>query len=106
METRIVEQVRIYILNLNEIHSNVEYGRSVAVSTEYDDLVKLYNDNLLEERYRDEDGCLHSFKEGPLYNFNPCMSLKLNNDLDTFGFGIQDMWIPIDSLRKEGLEII
>lgn len=105
METRIVEQVRIYILNLNEMHSNAEYGRSVAVSTEYDDLVKLYNDNLLEECYRDEDGYLHSFKEGPLYNFNPCMSLELNN-LDTFGFGIQDIWIPIDSLRKEGLEII
>lgn len=97
MEIRTVTEVRIYILTLNEMHSRAEYGEHVAISTEYNNLVNYYNANLLEEGFRDEDGYLHSFKEGPLFNFNPCMSLELNN-LDIFGFGIQDKWINQDIL--------
>ena len=101
MEIRTITEVRIYILVLNEMHNRAEYGRPVAMSTEYNNLVNYYNANLLEERFRDEDGYLHSFKEGPLFNFNPCMSLELNN-LDIFGFGIQDKWINQDILEDIG----
>ena len=98
MEIRTIIEARIYILALNEIYSRAEYGRAVAMSTEYNNLVNYYNTNLLEERFRDEDGYLHSFKEEPLFNFNPCMSLELNN-LDSFGFGIHDEWINQDILE-------
>lgn len=97
MESRIrtveIEEFRIYILGLNTFGA-AEDGEVVAVS---DDLKKLQDFYLaellpLDQRFRDEAKFLHSFREGPLYNYNPCASIELNQ-LSTFGFGIHDEWV-------------
>lgn len=98
METRTITEVRVYILALNEMHNRAEYGRIVAVSTEYDDLVRYYMDNISSTEFIDDEGYRHTFKEGDLYNFNPAKSLELNN-LDIFGFGIHDEWIREEDLN-------
>jgi hypothetical protein len=95
METRSITQVRIYVLALNTF-GIAEEGRIAAISGYYQDLVNLYNSQLLPEPYRDEDGFYHTFNiNGPLSRLNPCSNLNLN-EVDTFGFGIHDEWINED----------
>lgn len=95
--TRTVTEVRVYALALNGVYDRCESGKIVAISTEYDKLVDFYNENLLKEgeEYRDENNILHRFKEGPLYNYNPCFTLELNN-VEYWGYGIHDEWVPED----------
>ena len=95
MEARTITQVRIYILVLNTF-GRMEDGMIAAISGNYQDLVDLYNSQLLQEPYRDENGYYHTFNEnGPLSRLNPCLSLELN-EVDMFGYGIHDEWINED----------
>lgn len=99
MEARTITQVRIYILVLNTF-GRMEDNRIAAISGNYQDLVDLYNSQLLQEPYRDEDGYYHTFDEkGPLRRLNPCLSLELN-EVDMFGYGIHDEWINEDTWYK------
>lgn len=95
MEARTITQVRIYVLVLNTF-GRAEEGRIAAISGNYQDLVDLYNSQLLPECYRDENGFYHTFNEnGPLARLNPCSNLNLN-EVDMFGHGIHDEWINED----------
>ena len=100
METRMIEQARVFVLVLNPF-SRVEDGCIAAVSTDYTKLVEFYLSQLLpnEKRYHDDAGFYISFKEGPLKHLNPCESLELN-DLGLFGHGIHDEWVPLEQLSS------
>lgn len=91
METRNITQYRIYVLVLNPF-SRAEDGEIVAISTDYAKLVCFYTTQLSSTPTRDEYGYFHSFIEGPLYRYNPCHSLVVN-DNRPFGHGIHDEWI-------------
>ena len=100
MEYRQITQVRIYVLVLNTF-GRAEESRIAAISEDYQRLVDYYTSQLLspENRCRDKVGFLHSFREGQLFNLNPCYSIELNN-LDWYGNGIHDEWINMDDWEK------
>lgn len=98
METRVIVQIKIYVLCMNTF-GRAEESRVAAISTEYDSLVGFYNSQLLPEPERDEEGYLHAFKEGPLHRLNPVYSLELNHT-DYWGNGISDDWIDENQLPK------
>lgn len=97
METRLLAAVKIYVLVLNNMYDCCEGGNIVAISSEYENLIKYYNDNLLTEPIRDNKGYLHSFKDGDLYFYNPCYSLEVGS-VDAFGHGIHFEWCTEDIL--------
>ena len=97
MEIRQIRQIKIYVLVLNNMYGSYEDGRIVAISLEYENLIKYYHDNLLTEPIRDNEGYLHSFKEGDLYFYNPCYSLEIGS-VDSYGHGIHFEWCTDDIL--------
>lgn len=98
METRQITEVHIYVLVLNTVGA-AESCEIAAVSDDYQKLVDFYNSQLLpvNERFRNNVGFFRSFKEGPLYDLNPCNSLELN-DTSQFRHGIHDEWVNANNL--------
>lgn len=97
MEIRQTTEVHVYVLYLNTF-GRAEEGTVAAFSTDYDALVRFYNDQLCE-KWRDEAGYLHSFKKGSVLEYlNPCYSLELNQ-LGLFDHGIHDEWISMDNFH-------
>lgn len=94
METRTVEQVRLYVLVLNTFGS-AEESAIACISDSYNKIVDFYNSQLLDEPYW-ENGYRISFKDGPLKYFNPCPSLDLSY-ISVFGHGIHSEWCNIDN---------
>jgi len=69
METRTIEQVKLYMLHLNSIFANYENSSMVAVSADENDLSDWYESQKIEpERI---DGMFYNFREGSLRNYNP-----------------------------------
>lgn len=100
METRTIttEQVHVYYLDLNHMASRCESCTTVAASTEYDDLMRWYHDQLDPNGPpgRDESGYYHFYKEGSdIYWYNPPGSKTLG-DLDFWGHGFDESWMPMD----------
>lgn len=100
METRTitVEQVHVYFLNLNRMTDRCESCTTVAISTEYNDLMQWYQDQLDPNGPpgRDELGYYHVYKDGSdIYWYNPPGSEMLG-DLDPWNHGFGDHWLPID----------
>ena len=75
---------------------SAEECRIAALSTEYMNLVNFYHSQSCEA-FRDEQGFVHSFKEGPLHFLNPCASLEVDHT-DPWGHGISTEWVNADSL--------
>lgn len=115
METRTIQQVKIYYLVLNHIMDMAESGRHVAFSLECENLKRFYEN----EHCRPYSEIIHTYygypqtfnknfrKSGPLEWYNPIASLELNDGYP-FGHGIRDMWINIDELeelRKNIMEV-
>ena len=100
MEIRQIAEVHIYVLVLNTFGS-AESCEIAAISDDYQKLVDFYNSQLLpmNDQFRDEFGFLRSFKEGLLYNLNPCHSLELNDNAP-FGHGIHDEWVNVCNLDR------
>lgn len=96
METRNIQEVRIYVLVLNTF-GFAEDGEIVAVSDDYNRLVDWYNQQINPEGRYIENGWYKTFKKGsPIEYNNPCSSLELNNTYP-FGHGIHDEWIPTET---------
>lgn len=93
METRQITQVHIHFIVLNGVYDRCEDRNIVVVSDDKGKLKQFYYDNLLphDNRFRDDTGIYRSFKEGPLYNYNP-------------GYGpeeiFKDEWISMDELNN------
>ena len=94
METRIIVEVRIFVLVLNTF-GRAEECEAVAISDDYDRLVDWYLNQFADDPYRDE-GFYKTFKKGSKIEYNnPCGSVVLNN-LNHFGQGIHDEWVSED----------
>ena len=94
METRIIVEVRIFVLVLNTF-GRAEECEVVAISDDYDRLVDWYLNQFADDPYRDE-GFYKTFKKGSKIEYNnPCGSVVLNN-LNHFGQGIHDAWVSED----------
>ena len=100
METRTIttEQVHVYFLNLNRMTDRCESCTTVAISTEYNDLMQWYHEQMDPNgpAGRDESGYYHFYKEGSdIYWFNPPRSEMLG-DQDPWNHGFGDTWMPMD----------
>lgn len=101
METRTVEEVRIYVLVLNTFGA-AEEGEIVAVSDDYNKLVSWYKEQFNPEGKYRENGYVKNFKKGSLIEYNnPCSSLELN-DTSIRGYGIHDEWISLEQFYSLG----
>ncbi len=89
METRTIQQVKVYCLVMNPVTDRAESGRIVIMSFEKPKLIERYN-NEYTGTYL-EDGYSKSFKKnGPLEWYNPIWSF---DELDSFGHGLREEWI-------------
>lgn len=98
MNTRTITktEVQIFVLVLKTF-GRAEDVEIVAISDDYERLVKWYEDQLAEEPYR-EDGWNKVFKKGSVIEYNnPCSSLELNN-LDLYRCGIHEEWVDMDNI--------
>ena len=102
METRFVEQVKIYAMRLNPMRANTEANEVVAISYDKQALINYYNSQLAPEGYVEEGspsfdchGDTHrwhkSFIKGNLEWFNPLYDI---NSTDHYGHGIDNgIWV-------------
>jgi hypothetical protein len=88
-EIRTINQVKIWILNMNPMTGRAEGITIAALAYHRESLVQFYNEEKVES-YRDGQWG-KSFKAGGrLEWFNPLYSL---DDIDTFGCGIRFEWV-------------
>lgn len=83
---------------MNGVWDSAEVGHIAAVSTSKDRLIEFYQSQVIpyDERYRDDMGRYRSFKQGPLYDYNPLPTMDARNS--AFGHGLEEGWIPIQDL--------
>lgn len=96
METRTIQEVRIYVLVLGTFGA-AEEGEFVAVSDDYTRLVNWYNQQFNPKGCYRDGRWNKTFKKGSSIEWNnPCYSLALN-DTCPFGHGIHDEWVPTET---------
>ena len=89
METRLVEQVKIYCLIMNPMTDRAESGRIAMVSFDKHNLINAYQ-NEFTEPYSDDRFRKVFRKNGPLEWLNPVLTFE---GVDWFGHGIREEWI-------------
>lgn len=89
METRLVEQVKIYYLIMNPVTDRAESGRITMMSFDKNHLIQAYQ-NELTEPYDDDRFRKVFRKNGPLEWLNPVSTF---DGLDWFGHGIKEEWV-------------
>ena len=95
METRTINQVKLYILTMNPITDRTESGRIAAMSYSKQALIDFYNQESVE-RYED-DNWSKSFRKGGLLEWlNPLYSFEIGH----YGHGIREEWANVDSLEN------
>lgn len=108
METRMLEQVRIFVLRMTHTADPAEHVRNVVLAFDYDSIFNYYNQEYTTEYHTNAYGHRTPFREGSeLAFFNPVLSLDLG-DLDTFGNGIVDLWVTWDEYNylKDRVSIV
>ncbi len=89
METRTIQQVKVYCLIMNPVTDRAESGRISVMSFDKDRLVKFYEDEIVESY--DDDRFRKVFRKGgPLEWYNPLWTLE---SIDSFGHGLREEWI-------------
>lgn len=95
METRKIEQVKVYKLLLNRMTApKIEYSEIVAVSTEKQKLIDWCESLKEPQVYHDGQRCKTFKKDSPLEWFNPCFSY--DDDSRNFEHGIYWEWVQIE----------
>ena len=89
METRTVQQVKIYCLIMNPVTDRAESGRISVMSFDKDRLIKFYEGEIVES-YNDDRFRKVFKKGGPLEWYNPLWTLE---GIDSFGHGLREEWI-------------
>lgn len=98
METRIVEEVKVYKLILNSVYDNCEYGTLVAASYDLDKLRSWYFDQRCPQ-YSSDDHYRRNFKEGSkLYHYNPCDYEVQAGTHDFWEHGISEEWAILSEM--------
>lgn len=96
METRIIEQVKIYYLIMNPVTDRAESGRIAMMSTEKDRLISHYKNESVSPY--DDDRFRKVFRKGgPLEWYNPLWNM---DGIDTFGHGLSEDWVDMDNLNQ------
>ncbi|MFW6219745.1 MAG: hypothetical protein ACOC33_02810 [bacterium] len=97
METRTIEQIKVYALVLNPVTGRAEEGNPVAAAYDKQKLIDWYNEQFADEPYK--DGKFHKVfkKNSHIEWYNP-----LNNvdEIDFFGQGIYYGWYEMDGLEE------
>lgn len=95
METRTINQAKIYYLVMNPITDRTEATRITAMSFERQSLVEYYNREAVEI-YR-EDNWSKAFRKGSLLEWlNPLYSFEVGH----YGHGIKEDWVNMDSIDQ------
>jgi len=98
METRTIQQVKIYYLVMNPVTDRAESGRITMMSFDKDRLIGKYNEEFTEPY--DDDRFRKVFKKnGPLEWINPLYTLE---NVDSFNHGLVEDWV--DSTNVEILK--
>jgi len=123
METRQIDQAKIWMLHLNPMRANTESKEMVAVSDNKEKLIKWYNDEKADEPYysigdnhfpakgdmpenKIEDQKFYKvFKKGSVLEwFNPLDNEERMNDEDGthnhYGHGLYYEWVNEDVLEN------
>jgi len=96
METRQIEQVKIYGLILNTM-GRAEDGALVALASSEEALREFYQSQLLETSERIGSWC-YSFKEGVLRSYNP--SGLQDASEHHYGHGIFNQWVQREDIKQ------
>jgi hypothetical protein len=95
METRLVQQVKVYYFIMNPVTDRAESGRIAMMSTSRQDLITAY-ENQQVVTY-DDNNYRKFFKQGgPLEWYNPVWTFE---GVDTFGHGLSEDWVDIQNLE-------
>ena len=97
LETRTVEQVKVFGLILNTF-GKAEDGRLVALASTEEALKNWHDSQMLEQPER-IGRWLYNYKEGELRNCNPDVWMHVSKHV--FGHGWFVQWVNVDELRTD-----
>lgn len=98
METRTVEEVKVYKLILNSVYDCCECGDLVAASYDLNKLTGWYFEQRCPQ-YSSDDNYRRNFKEGSkLYRYNPCDYEVQAGTHDHWGHGISEEWVILNEM--------
>ncbi len=94
METRLVEQVKVYYLVMNPVTDRAESGRIAMMSTSRQNLISAYENEQVV--IYDDSNFRKVFKQGgPLEWYNPVWTFE---GVDPFGHGLSEDWVDMENL--------
>lgn len=94
METRLVEQVKVYFLIMNPVTDRAESGRIAMMSTSRENLITAYENEHVA--VYDDGNFRKVFKQGgPLEWYNPVWTF---DGVDPFGHGLSEDWVDMQNL--------
>ncbi len=94
METRLVEQVKVYFFIMNPVTDKAESGRIAMMSTSRQNLISAYENE--QVAIYDDGNFRKVFKQGgPLEWYNPVWTF---DGVDPFGHGLSEDWIDVQNL--------
>jgi len=94
METRTVEQAKVYYLIMNPVTDKAESGRIAMMSTSRQNLISAYENE--QVAIYDDSNFRKVFKQGgPLEWYNPVWTF---DGVDPFGHGLSEDWVDMENL--------
>jgi hypothetical protein len=94
METRTVEQAKVYYLIMNPVTDKAESGRIAMMSTSRENLISAYENE--QVAIYDDNNFRKVFKQGgPLEWYNPVWTF---DGVDPFGHGLSEDWVDMENL--------
>lgn len=94
METRLVEQVKVYFFIMNPVTDKAESGRIAMMSTSRQNLISAYENE--QVAIYDDGNFRKVFKQGgPLEWYNPVWTF---DGVDPFGHGLSEDWVDMQNL--------
>jgi hypothetical protein len=94
METRTVEQAKVYYLIMNPVTDKAESGRIAMMSTSRENLISAYENE--QVAIYDDSNFRKVFKQGgPLEWYNPVWTF---DGVDPFGHGLSEDWVDMENL--------
>ena len=94
METRTVQQVKIYYLIMNPVTDRAESGKIAIMSTSRQNLISAY-ENEQVAIYNDGNFSKVFKQGGPLEWYNPVWTFE---GVDPFGHGLSEDWVDMENL--------
>ncbi len=94
METRTIQQAKVYYLIMNPVTDRAESGRIAMMSTNRQNLISAYENE--QVAIYDDSNFRKVFKQGgPLEWYNPVWTF---DGVDPFGHGLSEDWVDMENL--------